>query len=359
MNAASPFPRRHEPVSETPVHAALDLGTNNCRLLLAAPGGPDGFRVLDSFSRMVRLGEGIGATGAMSPAAMDRALGALAICRAKLARRPIRAARAVATEACRRATNGAAFLARAETALGLPIELISTREEAALAMESCAPLLEPGDRRALLFDIGGGSTEVAWIRAPRHWGESPSLIGYVSIPLGVVTVAERPGPTCAAPEGFAAVMEEVGRRLEAFDSVHCIRQEIRAGGVRMMGTSGTVTTLAGIALALPRYSRPLVDGQVLASDQADDALDRLRAMGPCGMARHPCIGPERAEFVLPGCAIYAGIRHIWPTEELTVCDRGLREGMLLRLMRGQRGPSRRLAWRTAPGPGQRPAAPVS
>ena len=351
MSARPSSPLRHEPGHEVPVHAALDLGTNNCRLLLAAPGGPDGFRVLDSFSRIVRLGEGLGTTGAMSAAAMERALGALSICRAKLARRPIRAARAVATEACRRATNGAAFLARAEHALGLPIELISTREEAALAMESCAPLLAPGDRRALLFDIGGGSTEIAWIRAPRHGGESPSLIGYLSIPLGVVTIAERPGPSCATPEGFGAVADEVARRLDAFDAVHCIRQEIRAGGVRLMGTSGTVTTLAGIALALPRYSRALVDGQVLEGGQADAALDSLRAMGPAGMALHPCIGPERAEFVLPGCAIYAGIRRVWPTEELTVCDRGLREGMLLRLMRGGggHGGARRPVWRHHPG----------
>ncbi|WP_145135683.1 Ppx/GppA phosphatase family protein [Roseomonas gilardii] len=316
-----------------PVHAAIDLGTNNCRLLLAAPGGPEGFRVLDSFSRIVRLGEGLGRTGSLATSAVDRALGALSACRDKLARRPIYAARAVATEACRRAANGADFLRRAESALGLPIEVISPREEAVLAMESCAPLMAQADRRILLFDIGGGSTEVAWVRTPREPGEQPSLLGYVSVPVGVVTVAEQAGALCDSRQGFAALVEEIASRLEPFNAVHCIRQEMRAGGVSLMGTSGTVTTLAGIALDLPRYSRPLVDGQVLGIDAADAALNRLLTLGREGMAAHPCIGPERMDFVLPGCAIYAAIRRTWPAPRLTVCDRGLREGMLLRMMR--------------------------
>jgi len=326
-------PTRHD---LAPAFAALDLGTNNCRLLLAAPGGPDGFRVLDGYSRIVRLGEGLAASGALSPAAMDRALAALALCGNKLRRRQIRAARAVATEACRRASNGAAFLRRAADALGWPVETISAREEAALAMESCAPLLGPRDRRALLFDIGGGSTEIAWIRAPRIPGGPPELIGTVSVPVGVVTLSERAGDSCATAAGFEAVAAEVAARLAAFDAVHCIRQEMREGGVRLMGTSGTVTTLAGVMLELPRYSRSLVDGRELDAAAADRALAALFALGPAGMAGHPCIGPERAEFVLPGCAVYAAIRRTWPFARLTVCDRGLREGILLRLMRAER-----------------------
>mgnify|MGYP004525713597 CR=1 FL=1 len=337
----------------SPAYAALDLGTNNCRLLIAAPGGPDGFRVLDGHSRIVRLGEGLAGSGALSPAAMDRALAALAVCGAKLRRRPIRAARAVATEACRRAANGAAFLVQAGIALGLPIEPISTREEATLAMESCAPLLRPRDRRVLLFDIGGGSTEIAWVRAPRSPGAPPELIGYLSIPYGVVTLSERPGDSCATRAGFEAVAAEVAAKLVAFDAVHCIRQEMRAGGVRLMGTSGTVTTLAGVVLDLPRYTRAMVDGQELEIAEADRALEALFSLGPAGMALHPCIGPERAEFVLPGCAVYAAIRRTWPVERLTVCDRGLREGMLLRMMRADRAAGR---WQN--GVSDRRAVPV-
>ena len=324
----------------TPAYAALDLGTNNCRLLVAAPTAGQGFRVLDSFSRIVRLGMGLAATGRLSDQAMDRAVSALAACADKLARRPVRGFHAVATEACRRASNGAAFLARVEAETGIRPRIISAREEAELAMESCAPLLEPGDRRGLLFDIGGGSTEIAWIRVPppaagRRPDQEPAaeLIGYVSLPFGVVTLAERAGASCFTEQGFGEVVELVAEHLRRFDRVHCIGQEIRAGGVRLIGTSGTVTTLAGVALALPRYRRPLVDGRTLEADIADRAMGDLFALGRDGLAAHPCVGPERVEFVLPGCAIYAAIRQVWQVPSLTVADRGLREGMLIRMMR--------------------------
>jgi len=327
-----------------PAYAALDLGTNNCRLLIGAPAH-GGFRVIDSFSRIVRLGEGLAATGRLSEEAMDRALNALGACADKLARRPVRQFHAVATEACRRATNGPAFLARVEAETGLRPRIITAREEAELAMESCAPLLEETDRRALLFDIGGGSTEIAWIRVPPRAGRAPGaagaeLIGYVSLPLGVVTLAERVGASCFTEEGFQAVVEEVACHLFAFDRVHSIGREIQAGGVRLIGTSGTVTTLAGVALALPRYRRPLVDGRTLDMEAADQALGDLFALGRAGLAAHPCVGPDRVDFVLPGCAVYAAIRHVWPVPALTVADRGLREGMLQRMMRADRADRR-------------------
>jgi exopolyphosphatase/guanosine-5'-triphosphate,3'-diphosphate pyrophosphatase len=308
--------------------AALDLGTNNCRLLVGAPVR-GGFRVVDSFSRIVRLGEGLASTGALSEAAMDRTIAALAACADRLQRRPVRRLAAVATEACRRAVNGASFIARVGLETGLKPRIITAREEAELAMESCAPLLTERDRRALLFDIGGGSTEIAWIRT----GPTPELIGYVSVPCGVVTLAERAGHDCYSPRGFREVVEEVAARLDGFDRLHCIGQEIRRGDVRLIGTSGTVTTLAGVVLDLPRYRRQLVDGMRLDAVAADAALDRLFAMGRAGLTSHPCIGAERADFVLPGCAVYAAIRRLWPIPELTVADRGLREGMLMRLMR--------------------------
>ncbi len=313
-------------------YAALDLGTNNCRLLVGAPSG-SGFRVLDSFSRIVRLGEGLQQSGRLSESAMERALAALHACAARLARRPVRAVRAIATEACRRAENGAAFLARVREETGLEFSIISTREEAELALESCAPLLALG-RRALLFDIGGGSTELAWIRLDP--GRPPALIGYDSLPVGVVTLAEQFGHHGYSPAGYREMVEDVAARLAAFERIHCIAHEIHIGGVRLLGTSGTVTTLAGVALGLPRYRRPDVDGQVLSAAQTLAATEMLRGMGRDGLAHHPCVGPERADFVLPGCAIFEAIHGLWPAATVTVADRGLREGMLLRMMRGGR-----------------------
>jgi exopolyphosphatase/guanosine-5'-triphosphate,3'-diphosphate pyrophosphatase len=321
-----------------PAFAALDLGTNNCRLLVGAPTR-DGFRVLDSFSRIVRLGEGLQHSGTLSTLAMERALAALHNCAQRLARRPLRGVRAIATEACRRATNGPDFLDRVRRETGLPIGVISTREEAELALESCAPLLAGGGRRALLFDIGGGSTELAWVRIDANG--APQLIGYISLPVGVVTLAERFGPDADTEAGFDAMVADVAARLHGFESVHCIGHEIRQGGVRLLGTSGTVTTLAGVVMNLPRYSRPAVDGAVLLHREAADALLQLRAMGREGLALHPCVGPERAGFVLPGCAIFAAIQQTWPAPQVVVADRGLREGMLLRMMRAERSGGRR------------------
>jgi len=327
--ASSPPPRPAD--GQPAVFAALDLGTNNCRLLVGAPSAA-GFRVLDSFSRIVRLGEGLQMSGRLSDVAMERALGALHACAARLHRRDVRAVRAIATEACRRAVNGQEFLARVRAETGLPIDVISTREEAELALESCAPLLRGPGRRALLFDIGGGSTELAWVRLSES-GQTPELIGYDSLPVGVVTLAETFGHQGFAPDGYAAMVAHVATLLQPFERIHCIGHEIQLAGVRLLGTSGTVTTVAGVAMGLPRYRRPMVDGQVLSAHATDVALATLRGLGRDGLRRHPCVGPDRAEFVLPGCAIFEAIRNTWPAPDVTVADRGLREGMLLRMMR--------------------------
>ena len=331
MSEQFAFAPHHAP----PAFAALDLGTNNCRLLVGAPTSV-GFRVLDSFSRLVRLGEGLDESGELSPFAMDRAMEALHGCAERLARRPVRALRAVATEACRRALNGGDFLDRVRRETGLALDVISTREEAELALESVTPLLAPltaaGTTRALLFDIGGGSTELAWVRLGDRPGQPPELVGYVSLPIGVVGLAER-----WDRQGFDEVADEVERHLRPFEAIHRIEAEIRRGKVALVGTSGTVTTLAGVALDLPRYRRLLVDGVVLSAQAADAALNRLRAMNAAALADHPCVGADRAAFVLPGCAIYAAIARLWPADKVVVADRGLREGMLLRMMRTDRG----------------------
>ncbi len=326
----------HAPDAAAPSHpaalayAAIDLGTNNCRMLIGAADG-DGFRVVDSFSRIVRLGEGLHATGRLSPDAMDRTLAALHACAARLRRRPVAGLHAIATEACRRAANGDAFLAAARAETGLPLRVITTREEVELALESCAPLMPTDQRRVLLFDIGGGSTELAWVRLEEG---RPLLIGYDSLPIGVATLAEQFGTQSGTQAGFAAMVTMIAEHLRGFEAVHRISAEIAHGGVLLLGTSGTVTTLAGIVLGLTRYRRALVDGVFLTAEEATAALGELLMMDAGGRAAHPCIGPEREAFVLPGCAVFAAIHATWPAPRLLVADRGLREAMLLRQIRG-------------------------
>jgi exopolyphosphatase / guanosine-5'-triphosphate,3'-diphosphate pyrophosphatase len=331
-----------------PSYAALDLGTNNCRLLIARravslpPTGVSrggGFRVIDAFSRIVRLGEGLAATGRLSEAAMTRTIEALKVCAGKIDQRKVTVGRYIATEACRQAENCAAFLSRVREAIGIDLEIISTAEEARLVVTGCAPLLHPRIPYAIVFDIGGGSTEIVWLRQARsHSPQSPlEILGSVSLPFGVVTFTERFGGIEVSPAIYRAMVAEAELALLPFERCHGIRRQVRAGEVQMLGSSGTVTTLAGIHLALPRYIRALVDGSLLTFDQIELVSRHLAGLDIAGRAANPCVGRERADLVLSGCAILDAICATWPVGRLRVADRGIREGILFDLMHGDGG----------------------
>ncbi|WP_084618850.1 Ppx/GppA phosphatase family protein [Thalassobaculum salexigens] len=333
--ATRPATRRHASRGDgaargNDILAALDLGTNNCRLLVARPSGQGGFRVIDAFSRIVRLGEGVGASGALADAAIERTLDALRICGSKIRRRRVTRFRAVATEACRRARNGPEFLARVEQETGIALEVISSSEEAGLALAGCAPLLDPNLPGALVFDIGGGSTELAWSRGTLAQGQA----AVTSIPIGVVTLAETYGGDRYGPGVYERMIEDVAVWLRAYEREHAIAAEVGAGRVQVVGTSGTVTTLAGVHLNLPRYVRDRVDGLFL--DVADTLAigRRLADQSFEGRAAHPCIGRERADLVVAGCAILEAICRQWPVMRMRVADRGVREGILFGLIAG-------------------------
>jgi exopolyphosphatase / guanosine-5'-triphosphate,3'-diphosphate pyrophosphatase len=319
-------------------YAALDLGTNNCRLLIARRAGGS-FRVIDAFSRIVRLGEGLTATGVLSEAAMARTIEALRVCAGKIGHRRVATGRYVATEACRRAANCATFLARVREEIGIELEIISTGEEARLVVAGCAPLLHPRIPYAVVFDIGGGSTEIVWLHRAAMRGARPrmEILGSVSLPFGVVTFTERFGGIEVSPAIYRAMVAEAEAALAPFEKAHRIRRAVRAGQVQMLGSSGTVTTLAGVNLALPRYTRALVDGSILTFDQIELVSRHLAGLDIEGRAANPCVGRERADLVLSGCAILDAICATWPVGRLRVADRGIREGILFDLMNGQAG----------------------
>ena len=317
----------------SPTYAALDLGTNNCRLLVARRAG-SGFRIIDAFSRIVRLGEGLAASGVLSEAAMGRTIEALGVCAGKMARRRVTLARSVATEACRRAGNCEEFLGRVRAETGIPIEIISSDEEARLVVAGCAPLLDRRTQFAIVFDIGGGSTELAWLRLPRNPRYRPQILDYVSLPYGVVTLSDRHGGHVVTAEAYQTMVHELRAAIAPFEARHRIARRIARRQVQMLGSSGTVTTLAGIHLNLPRYNRAAVDGTSLTFAEIEAVSHRLLAMDYAARMAHPCIGPERADLVLAGCAILEAICADWPVGRVRVADRGLREGILHGLVAG-------------------------
>lgn len=321
-----------------PLYAAVDLGTNNCRLLIAARTH-DGFVVRDAFSRIVRLGQGVGGAGALSEDAMARTVEALGVCADKIKRRRVERVRCIATHACRDAANGPAFIDEVKERTGITLEIITPREEARLAVIGCMALIDRDVDAALVVDIGGGSTELSWIdvaelraREARGLKMRPPIVDWMSLPWGVVSLSER-FPETGTPQAWYATMKaHVAERLEEGAGAARLRAAFDAGRAHIIGTSGTITSLAGVHLGLPRYERSKVDGLWLATADAEAASARLRAMTRDERAAQPCIGGDRSDLVLAGCAILEAIMEAWPTARLRVADRGLREGVLLSLM---------------------------
>ena len=308
--------------------AALDLGTNNCRLLVARPA-EGGFQIVDAFSRVVRLGEGLGESGRLSEAAMKRTIEALRVCATKIRRRGVEHGRYVATAACRNAENCDEFVGRVAAETGLHIETISAKEEARLTVAGCFPLLDGDVSRSLVFDIGGGSTEVMWL--VRN-GDTQEMVDWISMPFGVVSLTERFGQGPFDPTGWEAIVGELQDRLAPFCEAHGILDHVGNAGVQMLGSSGTVTTLAGLTMELERYERSRVDGAFLEFGDVHSLTARLSAMTAEERSAHPCIGSERADMMAAGCAILEAICRRWPVGRLRVADRGVREGILVDLM---------------------------
>lgn len=330
-----------------PTFAALDLGTNNCRLLIARPSGED-FVIVDAYSRIVRLGEGMTASGRISDAAITRAIDALTICADKLRRRRVLLSRAVATEACRSAANGSEFVARVREETGIALDIISAQEEARLAVMGCHQLLSPGDGPALIFDIGGGSTELVLL--DDRSGE-PVILDWQSIPWGVVSLTESQrhdsNDAAARAAAYGAMRAQVRGAVASFAArIDGHWPDRAASTLRLLGTSGTVTTLASIFLQLPSYDRSVVDGLNIATADLIGVCHRLADMSLAEREALPCVGRERADLVVAGCAVLEEICAVWPAASLDVADRGIREGVLRQMMhahaqqQGHKGRSR-------------------
>jgi exopolyphosphatase/guanosine-5'-triphosphate,3'-diphosphate pyrophosphatase len=274
---------------------------------------------------------------------MGRTIDALRVCASKIQRSGTERARCVATEACRVAANGQEFLDRVETEVGLRIEILDREAEASLAVSGCATLVDYSCDYVLVFDIGGGSSELIWLDLARSRGDapaeaierfavSPKIAAWTSLAVGVVTLAEKFGGHHVTSESFEAMVEHVMGLVRPFEAEHGFRSRTAGANVHLLGTSGTVTTVAGIHLGLPRYDRARVDGCWLDVRDVRGVTSNLVARTYEERVAEPCIGHERADLVLAGCAILEALLRIWPAERLRVADRGLREGILATLM---------------------------
>ena len=315
-------------------YAAIDLGTNSCRLVIATPT-PSSFRIVETFSKITRLGEGIINNNELSHTAIRRTINALRVCAGVLEEyAPIIKARYVATAACRRAKNCRYFLELVKKETGLTIETISSQEEARLAVVGCIPLLNRHIKRALVFDIGGGSTEVSLARMTNS-GKTV-IEGYVSLPYGVVTVAEAFPNHDMTDLAYATIIERTHKILAGFEDKYHISEAVAAQEIQVLGTSGTVTVLGAVHLNLPRYNRSAVDGLALSAHDVKKTIVKIRRMGDEGRRKHACIGMQKADLTIAGCAIIEGLLSFWPISEITIADRGIREGILLDMMHAEK-----------------------
>jgi exopolyphosphatase/guanosine-5'-triphosphate,3'-diphosphate pyrophosphatase len=338
----SPAPK---PPNPTELYAALDLGTNSCRMLIAQPKGSQ-FHVVDSFSKSVQLGAGLERTGRLSRNSMHRTIQALRVCQQKLKHHRVKHMRLVATEACRRAKNAKDFIAQVKRETGLRLDIIAPEEEARLAVISCAPLVSMKTEQLLVVDIGGGSTELVWIDLtsvpawdrPRaimrlhsgfHTQDSPfpaaKVVDWISVPLGVATLRDLFNDVDDDAARYALMSCHFEEKLSNFSPY---RDEQSREGFQIIGTSGTVTTVAASHLGLKRYDRTKVDGLRMTSDQIDLVIRKYLELGPQGRKMDPRIGNDRQALIMSGSAILQALLRIWPTDRLSVADRGLREGLL-------------------------------
>ncbi len=312
--------------------AALDLGTNNCRLLIAVPKGRQ-LRIVDAFSRIVRLGEGLSQTGVLSDAAMVRTISALRVCAEKIRRRGVTHIRCIATQACRGAANGETFLENVRKETGLAFDIISTEEEARLAVSGCEELLDENASAGLIFDIGGGSTELSWIV---RRGNATEIAAWTSLPFGVVSLSEKWGGREIDQKTYATLVDDVRCAIAKIGDPASLKAAFESDDAHLLGTSGTVTSIAGVHLRLPSYRRDKVDGLWLSAEEARNVAHGLRSKSFQERANEPCIGEDRADLVLCGCAILEALLLEWPASRIRVADRGLREGILTDLSRQAR-----------------------
>lgn len=304
--------------------AAVDLGSNTCRLIISEVFSDGTRKNLEIFSRMVRLAENLSHSESLEPAAMERAISVLKTCSRKIKDYQPSHIRCVATEACRRSSNSDFFRRSVKQKTSLKLEVISSEEEAELCLRGCEELLDPTIPYGIVFDIGGGSSEVMWVKVnPDNQGE---LLEFISLPFGVVGLSETYGTyTGMVFEDIGHAIQQTLKEMKAYNEIQSL---IKAKQVQMIGCSGTATTIAALKLELEAYDRQMIDGAIIKRKDIEKIKYMLWDMSPAERVAHPCIGPGRSDLVVPGLSIFAGIYDAFPVQDMCVADRGVRDGVI-------------------------------
>lgn len=298
--------------------ATIDLGSNTVRLLVADVEGPGRWRVVAEHQTVTRLGEGLAATGALGEVPMARTLAVVRDYVARGAALGATETRIVATSAVREAANGSVFAAAVERATGWRVRVVSGEDEARLTLLGVRHGVGPLAGPVVVFDIGGGSTE--YILA-----DGEQVRATASLRLGVVPLAERyPFPERVDRSRYAALLREVMRQLAR----ELPAEILSARPAHLVGTAGTVTTLAALDLGLPRYDAGRVQGHRLSRAAIERLGARLGSLTVGERAALPCLEPGRADLIVPGVAIVMATLDCLGVDGLTVSDSGLREGIL-------------------------------
>jgi exopolyphosphatase/guanosine-5'-triphosphate,3'-diphosphate pyrophosphatase len=300
----------------SPRIAAIDLGTNTARLLIA-DRHPDGrFEQVSLMRAIVRLGGGFCRQQGLADDAMQRALVCLRRFSHEIARLGVQTVRAVATSAVRDAANGAAFVARVERETGIRLRVIDGLLEGSITLQGVLAGLDQYPDNLLLFDVGGGSTEYTLAS-----GSVPRFVH--SLPLGVVRLTEGKG------EPYA-MAEKINRELDALEA-HLAQAQLRVdpAATLLVGTAGTATTLAALSLKMVEYDYRKVNNLVLDKNEIQRIYDQLLPLSPLERLQLPGLEPGREDLIIAGALITLLTLQRFHFDRMKVSDYSLLEGLVV------------------------------
>lgn len=306
--------------------AAIDLGSRNCRTIVGCQSKAGAFEYIETYSKSVSLADGVAASKKLSRKSMDRTIEALAFCSKVLSRYAGLTYLAVATDAMRRAENASVFIKRVKRELGLIISIITPQEEAYYAALGCIEVLSLETEIFVVFDIGGGSSEIALCRQKSD--KDIELIDSLSIPYGVINLLESKDHLTFS--GYSNLVQKISDLSRDFLNQYATTLDF-VNNFQCIGTSGTTTTVAALNMNLRFYDREKINDSILQFSEILKTVHYVQSLSEDERKLHPYISQSNEDLVLGGLTILEGIVRGLPASTITVTDRGVRDGVVYAL----------------------------